>query len=279
MSDEITIKYKIGKSKKLKLFGYTFVENNENICKIKVNGEEQEQKLKTHLEINDKIKKDSNDEIEIKLIGINKMTKINDMFIYCDSLITITDIYNWNTSNIIDMNSMFRGCKNLSSLPDISKFNTSNVTNMRGMFYECSSLLSLPDISNWDIHKVNDLSYMFYNCESLTILPDISKWDISNVDNFDFIFYGCKSLFKLPKLSNWTDKNIFFLKSKKIIQNCLSLSFLPFNYKYELPQCINCLHITTKEINIKKNYIDENQGIGINNWNWEELQYNYYFDD
>ena len=58
------------------------------------------------------------------------------MFIYCESFITITDISNWNTSNIIDMNCMFRGCKNLLSLPDISKFNTSNVKNMRGMFYD-----------------------------------------------------------------------------------------------------------------------------------------------
>ena len=46
MPYEITIKYKIGKSKKDKLFGYNFVENNENICKIKVNGKEKEQKLK-----------------------------------------------------------------------------------------------------------------------------------------------------------------------------------------------------------------------------------------
>ena len=44
------------------------------------------------------------------------------------------------------MESMFFGCSSLLSLTDISKWNTSNVTNMGYMFEDCSSLSSLPDI-------------------------------------------------------------------------------------------------------------------------------------
>ena len=49
------------------------------------------------------------------------------------------------------------------SLPDISDWKTENVINMNSMFYDCKSLTSLPDISKWNIGKVKSMSYMFYN--------------------------------------------------------------------------------------------------------------------
>ena len=48
------------------------------------------------------------------------------------------------------MSYMFYGCKSLISLSDISNWNTNNVTNMSFMFFGCKSLISLPDISNWN---------------------------------------------------------------------------------------------------------------------------------
>ena len=49
-------------------------------------------------------------------------------------------------NNITDLSHIFRECKSLSSLPDIPNLNTNNVTNMSDMFCGCSSLSSLPDI-------------------------------------------------------------------------------------------------------------------------------------
>ena len=97
----------------------------------------------------------------------NNIKNISLMFSGCISLISLSDLSKWNTSNVIDMRGMFELCISLKSLPDISQWNTSNVTNMSFMFNECNSLISLPDISNWDISNVVDMSFLFSNCNSL----------------------------------------------------------------------------------------------------------------
>ena len=71
--DEITINYKIENidySKKIRIFGDEFVENNKNICKISIN--ENEYDLTTHIDVN--IKQISNGIYEIKLKGIKNVT-------------------------------------------------------------------------------------------------------------------------------------------------------------------------------------------------------------
>ena len=80
------------------------------------------------------------------------------------------------------MSNIFDGCSSLISLSDISNWNTSNVTNMRLVFAGCSSLKSLPDISKWNISNVINMSYMFFECNNFTSLPDISKWNVLNVN-------------------------------------------------------------------------------------------------
>ena len=59
------------------------------------------------------------------------------MFYECNSLISLPDISNWNTSNVKNMSNMFYGCNSLISLPNISKWNTSNAENISNMCYEC----------------------------------------------------------------------------------------------------------------------------------------------
>ena len=94
------------------------------------------------------------------------------IFYNCSSLISLPDISNWNTNNVIDMSYIFYNCSSLISLPDISKWNTNNVIDMSYIFYNCSSLESLPDISKWNTDKVKYMSYLFKNCYSLKFLPD-----------------------------------------------------------------------------------------------------------
>ena len=66
------------------------------------------------------------------------------MFRGCSSLSSLSDISNWNISNVKKMSSMFKGCSSLSFLPDISNWNTSNVTRMSYMIDGCIKALNIP---------------------------------------------------------------------------------------------------------------------------------------
>ena len=59
------------------------------------------------------------------------------MFYNCNSLISLPDISNWNTENVIDISYMFYECNSLSSIPDISKWETSNIQKMSWIFSKC----------------------------------------------------------------------------------------------------------------------------------------------
>ena len=108
------------KKEKIRIFGKYFVNNNFQKCRIIY--EDGEYELTEYF--ND-IDEDFNNEIKIKLKGINNVTSMSCMFYGCNSLSSLPDISKWNTSNVNYMRDMFNGCNSLSSLPDISKWNTS----------------------------------------------------------------------------------------------------------------------------------------------------------
>ena len=114
---EINIIYDSKQKNIIKIFGYDFVYNNRNKCKMIIDNKEYEITEEYIIENY----KNNNNKLKIILKGID---------------------------NVTNMRGMFWRCSSLLSLPDISKWNTNNVTNMRGMFWGCSSLSSLPDISN-----------------------------------------------------------------------------------------------------------------------------------
>ena len=152
----------------IKLFGEKFIENNKNNCKIIIDNKDQD--LIEYLKIN------KNEKIlKIKLKEIKTITNMSYMLSYCNSLTSLPDISNWNTSNVTNMSYMFYYCSSLKSLPDISKWNTNNVTNMNTMFQECNQLISIPDISKWNTSNVTDISFMFNQCNKLISLPDIKE--------------------------------------------------------------------------------------------------------
>ena len=193
---EITIKYNIKKSSKIRIFGETFVKNNINNCKYIYNNTEYtlEEFFDTKSIIN------KNDELVIKLKQTGEMTNLSDMFNDCESLKSLPDICNFDTSNVIYMNGMFRGCKSLCEISDISKWDTSNVKDMSEMFHNCISLKKLPDISKWNVSNVSNKSEMFYNCNSLESLPDISKWNINNVTNNEIMSSGSPNSLNIPHI-------------------------------------------------------------------------------
>ena len=107
---EINIIYDINKNDKIiNIFGYEFVKNNKNNCKMIIDNEEYEISEKYN------IKAYSKNKLEIKLKGID---------------------------NINNMSHMFNECSSLSSLPDISKWNTNNIDNMSYMFCECLNIIN-----------------------------------------------------------------------------------------------------------------------------------------
>ena len=138
----INIIYDINREKgdEIDIFGYDFVKNNKNKCKMIIDNKE--------YEITDKynIENYNNNKLYIKLKGIDNVTNMSYMFNKCSSLTSLPDISKWNNNNITNMSGMFDGCSSLSSLPDISKWNIDNVTNINNIF-SWSSLESLPDIS------------------------------------------------------------------------------------------------------------------------------------
>ena len=246
-SNQINIIYKKDKKKEIRLFGEVFVKNNKDKCKMIINKKEYD--IKEKYKINE-------DELKIKLIGINNITDISCIFSECENLYSLPDIHEIDTKNINNMSFMFYKCSNLVELPDISCWNTSNVINMSGMFSGCRRLKSLPNISKWNINKVkylggsyknlsslepltdleieqfkeNHIKYihdggMFFGCSSIKILPDISKWNIDNITNIESMFSYCSSLKFFPDISNWNTDNITSLKD--LFSFCSSLEVLP----------------------------------------------------
>ena len=261
--NEITIRYKINENEnRIKIFGNEFVENNKNHCKIIYN--EKEYELTKYFEFENNANEDI---LEIKLEGIKNIINMSCMFLDCPSLISLSDLDKWNTSNItnmssvfnnnvsgsslislpdiskwdtsnvIDMSFMFQNCSLLSSLPDISRWNTSNVKNMISMFYGCSSLISLPDISKWKTSNLTYMKSMFSGCKSIIKLPDLTKWDTSNVTNLSHLFQNCSSLESMPDISKWNTSNVTDMNN--IFHNCSALAYLPDISKWDVCNVTN----------------------------------------
>ena len=110
-------------------------------------------------------------------LGQRKLQKINllsfghnvedtsSMFRWCTNL---TNISNFDTSNVKYMDYMFCNCKNLTTIPN---FNTSNVIYMNGMFQNCRKLINISDLNT---DKVNNMSYMFQQAGSLVNTPKLN---------------------------------------------------------------------------------------------------------
>ena len=124
---EINIIYGIKRDdREIRIFGNYFVMSNRDKCKMIIDNKEYEITAKYYV--------NNNNELKIKLKGINNVTDMSYMFYWCSSLSSLPDISKWNINNVTNMSSMFYECSSLSSLPDISKWNTNNVTNMSSMF-------------------------------------------------------------------------------------------------------------------------------------------------
>ena len=243
------IRYKVGKKRRVRIFGDEFVKNNKDNCKIIFDNNEQELSaffdLK-NIEIKEQI-------LEIQLKEINNLKNLSHMFNECSSLfelpstlsdlktenetsfsymfnncnqlVSIPDISKWDTKNVKDMSYMFCNCSSLKALPNITKWNTDNLTDLTGMFKQCSSIISFPDISNWNTGNVTSMKSLFSDCFRLSILFDISKWDTKNVTNMNAMFEKCSALASMPDISKWNTENLKDISS--MFSNCSLLLQFP----------------------------------------------------
>ena len=112
--DEINIIYKVNDNK-IKLFGYDFVKNNKNNCKLIIDGKEEELKEFYNLWLSSA----NRNTLEIKLKNITKITNMNNIFNECISLLSLPDISKWNITTVTNISGIFSECSTLSSIPDI----------------------------------------------------------------------------------------------------------------------------------------------------------------
>ena len=142
------------------------------------------------------------------------LTKTNHLL--NNTLFTYINLYNFDTSNVINMESMFWGCESLTDI-NLSNSITENVTNFSYMFCGCKSLKNL-DLSSFNTQKALTMRNMFDSCVSLKNL-DLSKFNTqitSDVDVYQ-MFINCKEL--KSQYLQCSDKKILneFLHKENII--------------------------------------------------------------
>ena len=227
--NEITIEYVIKKNEnKIRLFGSNFFKKNKDLCKLKINGEKEEDLIE-FIEIDNFSKK--KEIFILKFIWNNDLTDLSYMFADCTNLINILNIENLIDVEITNISNLFRNCTSLIITPNLSECNTDYVENMSSLFRGCKNLKKISGISNWDTSKVTKMTSLFYNCENLEKCPDISKWNTSKVTNFSGMFYNCGKLTELSNISNWNTKNV--INMSLMFYGCESLNKLPDISKWE----------------------------------------------
>ena len=107
-----------------------------------------------------------------------------------------------NLKNRPNMGSMFEGCSSLVDISSLSDWDTSQVDTMARMFAGCFSLEDLSPLINWKI-GFTYMYEMFLGCTSLSDLSSLSNWDVSNVISMSHMFAGCSSLVDVSATFGW----------------------------------------------------------------------------
>ena len=114
------------------------------------------------------------------------------------------DIGNWDVSKVTDMANMFSGAINFNQ--DIGNWDVSKVTDMTEMFHDARSFNQ--DISNWNVSQVTDMTGMFNSAHNFN--QDIGKWDVSQVTDMTGMFHGASSFNQ--DIGNWNVSQVTDMK-------------------------------------------------------------------
>jgi len=201
--NEINLKYITEEEKEENIFGNDFVKNNKNNIELEINGE------KSKLVEKYKLIKGINN---IKIIIKNKLTNLEYMFRWCESLKDINELKYLDTKDINNFESMFHGCSLLSDITALQNWNVSNGKNFEYMFHDCSLLSDITALQNWNVSNGNNFRYMFSFCSSLSDIKPLENWNVSNGNNFEYMFDECVSLSDIKPLENWNVSNKKFFE-------------------------------------------------------------------
>lgn len=155
-------------------------------------------------------------EVKIEMNWGELIEQCNDMFLSCDSLLSI-DLSDFNSSLINNTRGMFSGCTSLNSI-NFNNFDTSKVTDMEEMFKSCTSLKSL-NLTQFNTSSVIKMNNYFSNCSSLEDL-NLLNFETSSVQDMGHMFYGCSSLKNL-NLSNFNTSSVISIS--KMFSECTAL--------------------------------------------------------
>lgn len=139
------------------------------------------------------------------------ITSFVDMFRTCTSLGTITNIDDWDVSNVTTMSFMF----NLSGYSgSIDSWNTSSVTNMQSMFNNADSFNS--SIDSWDVSNVTSFNGMFSNAAIYN--QSMNSWTLNSVSdiNMSSMFAGALSF--AGNIASWNTTKVTSMAS--MFNNC-----------------------------------------------------------
>ena len=122
------------------------------------------------------------------------ITRIDFMFNFCQQINDISQLANWDVSNVISIGSMFYNCPKLTDLTPIANWNTSNVMTMSYLFANCTKLTDITPLNNWDVSNVIAINSPFTD----TLITKGPIWDTSNWKKLQ-LFDGANKLIEIPK--------------------------------------------------------------------------------
>ena len=127
-TNSINLIYKTTDETSVRLFGSTFVKNNQNNIELIINGNKS--KLEKEYILNEG---DNN----VQLIIKNELTNLSEMFKKCNLLSNIEGLKNLNVSKCTNFKEMFSNCESLTDIKPLENWNVSNCTNFSNMFRFC----------------------------------------------------------------------------------------------------------------------------------------------
>lgn len=123
----------------------------------------------------------------------SSVTNMNNCFLNCDKLKTVTG--SWDTSNVTAIDQIFGYCFDLVYCPDVS---FDSATNLNWAFINCYNIRKLPTVR---FENATTARGAFSNCRSVTEVDvDLSNPN-DNIIYYDGLFNGCSSLKKINFLS------------------------------------------------------------------------------
>lgn len=137
---------------------------------------------------------------EFAFADTSKCTKFTSLFAGDRSLVDISAVEGWDTSNVTSITEMV-SYTSIASLKPLASWNTSKVTDMERAFAGFVGT-SLAGLDNWDVSKVTNMRQIFDHAENLTNAEAIANWDVSKVQRMDYAF-SVNRLTNTNFLSNW----------------------------------------------------------------------------